>query len=86
MKYRYVDPITGRRSDAASRYLYPHAENPNLTIMVGKRVKRVILEYARLRMLDINQLMATIGMDVPSVSSIRQTRYHPKRPVGNSLL
>ena len=38
--------------------------------MVGKRVKRVIIEYARLKVLDINQLMATIGMDVPSVSSI----------------
>ena len=41
----YVDPVTGRRSDTASRYLYPHADNPNLTIMVGKRVKRVIVEY-----------------------------------------
>jgi alcohol oxidase len=37
--------VTGKRSDAASRYLYPHAENPNITIMVGKRVKRVVIEY-----------------------------------------
>ena len=37
--------MTGKRSDAASRYLYPHSENPNLKIVVGKRVKRVIIEY-----------------------------------------
>ncbi|KAI9460309.1 GMC oxidoreductase-domain-containing protein [Boletus coccyginus] len=44
---RYVDPVTGKRSDAASRYLYPHSGNPNVTIMVGKRVKRVIIENGR---------------------------------------
>ncbi|KAF8124724.1 hypothetical protein EV363DRAFT_1177677 [Boletus edulis] len=44
---RYVDPVTGKRSDAASRYLYPHSNNPNITILVGKRVKRVIIENGR---------------------------------------
>ena len=39
--------MTGKRSDAASRYLYPHSENPNLKIVVGKRVKRVVFEYVR---------------------------------------
>ncbi|KAF8442078.1 GMC oxidoreductase-domain-containing protein [Boletus edulis BED1] len=43
----YVDPVTGKRSDAASRYLYPHSNNPNITILVGKRVKRVIIENGR---------------------------------------
>ncbi|KAI9462703.1 GMC oxidoreductase-domain-containing protein [Boletus coccyginus] len=44
---RYVDPVTGKRADAASRYLYTHAGNPNITIVVGKRVKRVIIENGR---------------------------------------
>ncbi|KAI9460296.1 GMC oxidoreductase-domain-containing protein [Boletus coccyginus] len=42
--YKYIDPVTGKRSDAASRYLYPHSANPNITIVVEKRVKRVIFE------------------------------------------
>lgn len=41
---KYIDPKTGRRSDAATNYLYPHTDNPNLHILVGKRVKRVIFE------------------------------------------
>ncbi|KAG8212842.1 GMC oxidoreductase-domain-containing protein [Butyriboletus roseoflavus] len=45
--YKYIDPVTGKRSDAASRYLYPHSGNPNLKIVVGKRVKRVIIENGR---------------------------------------
>ncbi|KIJ11538.1 alcohol oxidase [Paxillus involutus ATCC 200175] len=45
--YKYIDSKTGRRSDAASRYLYPHSENANLQILVGKRVKRVIVENGR---------------------------------------
>ncbi|KAF9219422.1 alcohol oxidase [Gyrodon lividus] len=45
--FKYIDSKTGRRSDAASRYLYPHSENPNLQILVGKRVKRVIVENGR---------------------------------------
>ncbi|KAI9571645.1 GMC oxidoreductase-domain-containing protein [Boletus coccyginus] len=44
---RYVDPVTGKRNDTASRYLYPHSGNPNITIMVGKRVKRIIIENGR---------------------------------------
>ncbi|KAF9219456.1 alcohol oxidase [Gyrodon lividus] len=43
-KDTYIDSKTGRRSDAASRYLYPHSDNPNLQILVGKRVKRIIVE------------------------------------------
>ncbi|KIJ11507.1 alcohol oxidase, partial [Paxillus involutus ATCC 200175] len=45
--YKYIDSATGRRSDAASRYLYPHSENRNLQILTGKRVKRVIVENGR---------------------------------------
>jgi alcohol oxidase len=45
--YKYIDPLTGKRCDAASRYLYPHSGNQNVTIMVGKRVKRVIIENGR---------------------------------------
>ncbi|KAG9316078.1 GMC oxidoreductase-domain-containing protein [Chiua virens] len=45
--YRYVDPATGKRCDTASRYLYPHSGNPNVVIMVGKRVKRIIIENGR---------------------------------------
>jgi len=44
--YKYMD-ATGKRSDAASRYLYPHSGNANLTIVVGKRVKRIIVENGR---------------------------------------
>ncbi|KAI9460295.1 GMC oxidoreductase-domain-containing protein [Boletus coccyginus] len=45
--YKYIDPVTGKRSDTASRYLYPHSGNPNITIMIGKRVKRIIIENGR---------------------------------------
>ncbi|KAG9316082.1 hypothetical protein JVU11DRAFT_3753 [Chiua virens] len=45
--YSYIDPVTGKRCDAASRYLYPHSHNQNLNFMVGKRVKRVIIENGR---------------------------------------
>ncbi|KAF8553985.1 alcohol oxidase [Imleria badia] len=45
--YKYIDPVTGKRCDAASRYLYPFSENLNLKIMVGKRVKRVIIDNGR---------------------------------------
>ncbi|KAL4080219.1 GMC oxidoreductase-domain-containing protein [Scleroderma yunnanense] len=45
--YKYIDPKTGRRSDAATNYLYPNADNPNLHILVAKRVKRVIVENGR---------------------------------------
>ncbi|KIJ67561.1 GMC oxidoreductase [Hydnomerulius pinastri MD-312] len=43
----YIHPKTGRRSDAACSYLYPHSENKNLQILAGKRVKRVIVENDR---------------------------------------
>ncbi|KAG9316088.1 GMC oxidoreductase-domain-containing protein [Chiua virens] len=42
--YKYIDSVSGRRSDAASRYLHPHLDNPNLAILVKTRVKRVIVE------------------------------------------
>ncbi|KAN0092544.1 alcohol oxidase [Tylopilus felleus] len=45
--YKYIDSVNGRRSDAASRYLYPHTSNPNLTILVETRVKRVIFDNGR---------------------------------------
>ncbi|KAF8556481.1 alcohol oxidase [Imleria badia] len=45
--YRYIDPVTGKRCDTASRYLYPHSDNPNLRIVAGKRVKRVLIENGR---------------------------------------
>jgi len=45
--YKYIDFVSGRRSDAASRYLYPHTDNPMLTILVETRVKRVIFEKGR---------------------------------------
>ena len=41
---RYIDPVNGRRSDSASRYLYPHTSNPNLKILVEMHVKRVTFE------------------------------------------
>ncbi|KAI9460288.1 GMC oxidoreductase-domain-containing protein [Boletus coccyginus] len=43
----YVDLVSGRRSDSASRYLYPHASNPNLKILIEMRVKRVIFDGER---------------------------------------
>ncbi|KAG9316079.1 hypothetical protein JVU11DRAFT_3750 [Chiua virens] len=43
----YIDPATGKRCDAASRYLYPYSDNPNLRVLVDKSVKRVILKNGR---------------------------------------
>ncbi|KAG9316083.1 hypothetical protein JVU11DRAFT_3754 [Chiua virens] len=44
--YKYINADDGKRSDAASRYLYPHYSNDNtsLKILVGKHVERVIFE------------------------------------------
>jgi alcohol oxidase len=39
--------VTGKRSDAASRYLYPQSGNLSLEIIVGKRVKRVMIKCVR---------------------------------------
>ncbi|KAG2031294.1 GMC oxidoreductase-domain-containing protein [Suillus americanus] len=44
---RYIDGTTGRRSDAAHHYVYNQAQNPNLHIWDGKRVKRIIFEDKR---------------------------------------
>ncbi|KAF8556499.1 alcohol oxidase [Imleria badia] len=63
--YKYIDPVTGKRCDAASRYLYPHSENPNLKIMVGKRVKRVIIENGR----AVGVEYTTDAISFPGVSS-----------------
>jgi alcohol oxidase len=42
---RFVDGKTGKRSDAASAYLYPVLEtNKNLLVLARKRVIRVIFE------------------------------------------
>ncbi|KAG1799376.1 GMC oxidoreductase-domain-containing protein [Suillus plorans] len=45
--FKYIDGTTGTRSDAAHRYVYNQAHNPNLQIWAGKRVKRVIFEDKR---------------------------------------
>ncbi|KAG0694895.1 GMC oxidoreductase-domain-containing protein [Suillus ampliporus] len=45
--FKYIDGSTGTRSDAAHHYVYNQAHNPNLQILVGKRVKRVIFEDKR---------------------------------------
>ncbi|KAK7688538.1 hypothetical protein QCA50_008076 [Cerrena zonata] len=42
--YRWVDKETGKRSDTAHHFLYPHASNPNLDIVIGCLVKRVIFQ------------------------------------------
>ncbi|KAG2035609.1 alcohol oxidase-like protein [Suillus americanus] len=44
---KYIDGITGRRSDTAHHYVYNQAHNANLQIWVGKRVKRVIFQDKR---------------------------------------
>ncbi|KAG0702062.1 GMC oxidoreductase-domain-containing protein [Suillus ampliporus] len=44
---KYIDETTGRRSDAASGYVYNQAHNTNLQIWVGKRVTRVIFADKR---------------------------------------
>jgi len=45
--YKYIDSVTGKRSHAASEYLYPHADNPNLVILAETKVKRVVVENGR---------------------------------------
>ncbi|KAF8553986.1 alcohol oxidase [Imleria badia] len=45
--YMYIDPVSGKRCDSASRYLYPYADNPNLKILVETHVKRVIFDGER---------------------------------------
>ena len=42
---RYIDIVTGRRSDTAHHYIYNQDHNKNLKILVGQRVVRVIFEY-----------------------------------------
>jgi hypothetical protein len=42
---RYIDIVTGRRSDAAHHYIYNQDYNKNLKILVRHRVVRVIFEY-----------------------------------------
>ena len=42
---RYIDIVTGRRSDTAHHYIYNQDHNKNLEILVGHRVVRVIFEY-----------------------------------------
>ncbi|KAG2113892.1 GMC oxidoreductase-domain-containing protein [Suillus discolor] len=44
---KYIDGITGRRSDAAHHYVYTQAHNLNLHVWDGKRVKRIIFEDKR---------------------------------------
>ncbi|KAG2153653.1 GMC oxidoreductase-domain-containing protein [Suillus bovinus] len=44
---KYIDGITGRRSDAAHNYVYNQVHNPNLHVWDGKRVKRIIFEDKR---------------------------------------
>ncbi|KAJ3554310.1 hypothetical protein NP233_g12447 [Leucocoprinus birnbaumii] len=45
---RFIDGKTGKRSDAASSYLYPVLDtNKNVTLLVRKRVVRVIFEGKR---------------------------------------
>lgn len=46
--YRYVDAVTGRRSDTAHNYIYHHtdSEHSGLTVRERRRVVRVIFEYA----------------------------------------
>ena len=43
--YRYIDIVTGRRSDTAHHYIYNQDHNKNLMILVRHRVVRVIFEY-----------------------------------------
>lgn len=42
--YRWINGTTGRRSDVAHHYLYPHRNNSNLQIVSGHYVKHVIFE------------------------------------------
>ena len=45
ISFRWINGDTGRRSDAAHHSLYPHVTNPNLDIITGCSVRRVIFEY-----------------------------------------
>ena len=42
---RYIDIVTGRRSDTAHHYIYNQDHNKNLRILVRHRVVRIIFEY-----------------------------------------
>ncbi|KIY72626.1 GMC oxidoreductase [Cylindrobasidium torrendii FP15055 ss-10] len=41
---KYIDPKTGMRSDAAVAHIYNKPESPNLVILTGKCVSRVVFE------------------------------------------
>ena len=45
MYTRYIDVVTGRRSDTAHHYIYNQDHNKNLKVLVRHRVVRVIFEY-----------------------------------------
>ncbi|KAK2460295.1 hypothetical protein APHAL10511_007684 [Amanita phalloides] len=45
---QYIHPVTGRRSDTAHHYIYNQIDtNPNLTVLCGKRVIRVLFQDTR---------------------------------------
>jgi len=44
---RYIDGVTGRRSDTAHHYVYNQDHNPNLKVLDRHRVVRVIFEGSR---------------------------------------
>ncbi|KAM6500141.1 GMC oxidoreductase domain containing protein [Amanita muscaria] len=45
---QYIDPVTGKRSDAAHNYIYNQVDdNKNLVLMCGRKVVRILFEGAR---------------------------------------
>ncbi|KAG0700761.1 GMC oxidoreductase-domain-containing protein [Suillus ampliporus] len=71
---KYINETTGRRSDAASSYVYNQAHNTNLQVWVGKRVTRVIFADKRAVGVEfINDPISCPDAD-PSPSIVKASR------------
>ena len=69
---RYIDIVTGRRSDTAHHYIYNQDHNKNLRILVRHRVVRIIFEYvfvsslvnSRIILLIMSGILVQLGLNM----------------------
>ncbi|KAJ8585898.1 glucose-methanol-choline oxidoreductase [Rhizopogon salebrosus TDB-379] len=71
---KYIDGTTGRRSDTAHNYVYNQAHNPNLQVLAGKLVKRVIFEDKRAVGVEFTSDPVSCPGADPSLSTLRASK------------
>ncbi|KAJ8591710.1 alcohol oxidase [Rhizopogon salebrosus TDB-379] len=71
---KYIDGMTGRRSDPAHNYIYNQAHNPNLQVWAGKLVKRVIFKDKRAVGVEFTSDPVSCPDADPSLSILRATK------------